>query len=161
MDTLILLLAAGSSTCKSEQVARVLPSTCLGQWRPTRLTWPSMRWWGPNKRSSTNRWDNGLLGDKKNILWWTIHLQLETAIPCHIVLQAMYWLLNFLYNKLVLAIKPGIVLAYFHKVAVVYSKTKTSWQLWAGHKKWAYVKSLICTNIKCYRTYSIYSLSRL
>ena len=30
-----------------------------------------------------------------------------------------------------------------------YSRTKTSWQLWAGHKKWAVAKSLICTDIKC------------
>ena len=42
-----------------------------------------------------------------------------------------------------------------------HSKTKTSWHLWAEHKKWAYVKLLICTNIKCYRPNSIYLLSRL
>ena len=44
---------------------------------------------------------------------------------------------------------------------VNYSKTKTSWHLWTGHKKWAYVKSLICTNIKYCRKYYIYLLSRL
>ena len=31
----------------------------------------------------------------------------------------------------------------------------------AGTRNENNVKSLICTNIKCYRTYSIYSLSRL
>ena len=44
---------------------------------------------------------------------------------------------------------------------VNYSKTKTSWHLWTWHKIWACVKSLICTNIKYYRKYSIYLLSRL
>ena len=42
-----------------------------------------------------------------------------------------------------------------------YSKTKTSWHLWAEHKKLSYVKSLICTSIKCYRPNSIDLLSRI
>ena len=48
-----------------------------------------------------------------------------------------------------------------NKVGFIYCKAKTSWHLWAGHKKWVYVNSLICTNIKCYWTYSIHLFLRL
>ena len=69
-------------------------------------------------------------------------------------------MLQYEYNTTVILVAP-IVLEVLIIYQLQHSKTKANWHLWEGHKKWVFVKSLICTNIKYYRKYSIHLLTRL